>query len=75
VGIAVIGSGGSVIEMDVTEAGIWVGVMVFVGRGTGSLVGATVTAKSHAMVTKMKMERNKNIFFMVAFPFMLNHSL
>jgi hypothetical protein len=75
VGIAVIGSGASVIEMDVTEAGIWVGVMVFVGRGTG-LVGCATGAKMlHASDTTRKIERNKKNFLMVESPFMLNPSL
>jgi hypothetical protein len=59
--------------------GIWVNVpdtgsVVFVGKGAGLVGGATVTVRSHARATKMIMERNKNIFLIVAFPFSLDHS-
>jgi hypothetical protein len=62
--------------MEVGEARISVefpdsGITVLVGGEAGSGVDATVTPKSHAIATTIKMERNKIIFFMVEFPFML----
>jgi hypothetical protein len=44
-------------------------MVVFVGWGVGSVLGTVVTARSHANVTTINMVRNRNIFFMVEFPF------
>jgi hypothetical protein len=76
VGASVAGIGASVGGIEVGEAGIWVGFSmvgstVFVGRGVGLTVGATVTARSQARVTTINRDRNKSVFFMVKFPFML----
>jgi hypothetical protein len=70
--------GASVVGIEVTGAGIWVGFstagMVFVGREAGPVGGAAVTARSHANVITINMDMNKKIFFMVAFPFIFNHT-
>jgi hypothetical protein len=64
-GIAVAG-------MDVGEAGISAGfpdseIAVFVDMGTGSVGDATVTARSHANITTIKIDRNEKIFFILNF--------
>jgi hypothetical protein len=61
-------AGATVAGMDVGEAGIWVGssnagTTVFVDRGAGLVGDATVTARSHANITTIKIDRNKKIFF------------
>jgi hypothetical protein len=76
VGIAV--TGAAVTRIDVGEAVIWVGssnagMTVFVGGEAGLVGNATVTARSHADITTIKIDRNKKIFFMFEFPFSLNH--
>jgi len=75
--------GANVAGREVTEGRIGVGLpdialIVFVGRGTGLVEGATDTDISHAIATTMNREMNKRGFFIVLcmaeFPFVLDHS-
>ena len=75
----VVGLGAKVAGRLVGDAGIWVGAWVagsWVSVGLGvCLVGeATVNDRSHARAMRMDRDRKKWIFFMVAFPFVLDHS-
>jgi hypothetical protein len=66
--------------MEVAMGGICVGIptagiTVFVGNSAGLLfMGATVTDSPQARLAITSKQRNRKIFFMGVYPFMLDHS-